>query len=643
MGERRRNPANTRGDGYLPIEAYGAIGNLRTVTLVGRNGCIDWCCLPRFDSPSLFGAILDHRVGGRFRVSPEGAPIGRQRYIPHTNVLETSFEMEQGRLVVTDWMPLRGDLEGVGRSAAQPEIRRLVRCESGPVTAELEWSPRFDYARADTRIEARQGGAVARAGDRVASLSALGVEVRIEAAADGGPAAVATLRLSPGDEIALSTAWDREDAPLPLEEARACLHDTCGVWQGWVERGNTGGSGWTGEWRDMVTRSALALKLMIHGDSGAIVAAPTTSLPEEIGGIRNWDYRYSWIRDAAQTADALLGVGHGADARDYVQWAERVARANNGSKLEIHLMYSLDGEPYLPESELEHLEGYRRSKPVRIGNAAAGQRQLDIYGELLDAACELARAGEPIPGSFPDFLREVADAACLRWHKPDHGIWEARVQTRHYVHSKVMIWVALARAMEMHRRGEIRGSIEKWSASAAHVKRIVLERGFDPDLGAFVQAFGSKDLDAANLLIPIQGFLPASDPRVQGTIDRTLERLTENDLVYRYRAEDGLAGEEGAFGLCTFWMIDALILSGRLDEAGRIFENMAARANHVGLYSEEIDPASGIFLGNFPQAYTHIGLINSVLYFAHAEGRELPVPVLSGTPEHMGAAIRAEG
>jgi GH15 family glucan-1,4-alpha-glucosidase len=622
-----------RGRGYLPIEDYGAIGNLRTAALVGRNGSIDWCCLPRFDSPSVFAAILDRRKGGHFRVSAIGSDLGTQRYLDGTNVLRTSFSSSGGVLHVTDWMPLRGELEGCGQSEGLPEVHRLLECEGAPVEVLVEWAPRFDYARGKSDVTLTRDGAAAESGDDVLYLT--GLPVGGEIVDFDGPLVRARFKMEEGQRVALATRWGRDERRAGPDAAGVLLEETTRSWSGWLRRGETASrGGWAGPWQDLVARSALALKLLIHADTGSIIAAPTTSLPEEIGGMRNWDYRYSWIRDATQTVEALFAVGHRADARDYLHWVEKTAREGGRDELDVQLMYSLDGNYALEEDELDHLEGYRGSRPVRIGNAAADQLQLDTYGELLGGAYDLLRTGEELREGIPEFVCRLADRACEMWHNPDNGIWEARMPKRHYVHSKVMVWVALDRAIHLANEYGLPGDPQRWTQSADNVRQTVLERGFDRELNSFVWAFGTKDLDAANLLIPMQEFLPASDPRVQGTIDRTLEQLTVNGLVYRYKGDDGLPGEEGAFGLCTFWMVDALALSKRLDEAYEIFEGMVGRANHLGLYSEEIDPDSGEFLGNFPQAFTHIGLINSALYLARAEGREIPAPDLVGTGDH---------
>lgn len=623
------------GERYKPIEAYGVIGNLRTVALVGLDGSIDWCCLPELDSPSVFAAILDDAKGGRFRVSPAGPYQSRQRYLDNTNVLETHFETDEGKLVVTDFMPLLASIIGADDPHTSPTIHRLVHCEAGEVEVEVVWAPRFDYARASMQIEKRGSLFLARGSGECMILGGLplGSARIIE---DHGPVLHLRVRLRAGERLPLLTRYRAERARVDVEASIATLERTTGIWREWVNSGGeeTQEQAFGGRWRKQVVRSALVLKLLTHPDSGAIAAAPTTSLPEEVGGVRNWDYRYSWIRDSAFTAQALFGLGYQAEALDFLQWAEHAAMGGGEELLDLQIMYGLHGETDLREKVLDHLEGYKASRPVRIGNGAAKQQQHDIYGELFSAAYELVRFGGELDASLLTFLSAVADRACAVWREPDYGIWEVRGGPRHFVYSKVMCWVALDRAVSMAKHFGLEGDVGQWRRERDAIHRTVIEEGFDEKRGAFVQSFGSKDLDASNLLIPVVGFLPFDDPRIQSTIDRTLEELTDGGVVYRYHAEDGLPGGEGAFGLTTFWMIDALTLSGRREKALELFEGIAARANHVGLYAEEFDPRSGAFLGNFPQGFSHIGFINSALYLARSEGHPARGPAPIGSREH---------
>jgi GH15 family glucan-1,4-alpha-glucosidase len=630
------------GNTYLPIEDYAAIGNLRTAPLVGRNGSIDWACLPHFDSPSVFAAILDSGRGGHFRVAPPGGIVGEQRYRDQTNVLETRFDTGDGRLTVTDFMPLEGDIDGRGHSHAPTEIHRLVAAEGGSPEVEIEWSPRLDYARRQTRLSVMPAGLVAGDGERTLYLRGLPGDAQIDETSSG-PVARLRLRLEAGQRLALITSWEGEPRHVGLEGSEAALRTTEQTWRRWLHKDEMQDRReWAGAWAPLVMRSELALKLMVFGETGGIVAAPTTSLPEWIGGVRNWDYRYTWIRDASLTTQALSAVGHVREAIDFLDWAEHVAQAHEAQARRVQIMYGLHGETELDEYELDHLEGYRRSAPVRIGNGAAPQRQLDVYGELLDGAYELVRRKVDLSPDVRHFLATLADGACEAVGEKDAGIWEMRGPQRHFVHSQLMVWVGLDRALRLAARGVIDGNLERWRQSRDRVHRLILERGYNQRVHAFTQFFGSDDLDGANVLIPLHEMLPVDDPRVQRTLDRTLEGLTDNGLVYRYKADDGLPGEEGAFVLCTFWLIDALALSGRLDEANELFDGLCRRTNHVGLLSEQIDPASGAFLGNFPQAFSHIGLINSALYLAHAEGRQTPMPAPLGSAEHRaeGAAAR---
>lgn len=625
---------------FKSISDYGAIGNLRTVALVGRDGSIDWTCFPALDHASVFAALLDGARGGRFRVAPVGMARGEQRYVADTNVLETVFDADGGRLTVTDLMPLRGSIEGHNGSEAPPEIHRILHCEGGALEVDLEWTPRLDYARADTSIRQVEGGWLAEGvvdGTRVCStLGGVGEGRLVD---DGhGPSLRARLLLRDGERRPLVVRWESSDAAVGLDAAMDWLHETTSTWQAWVHTSDDARvAEWAGVTLPLVTRSELALKLLTFSETGAIAAAATTSLPEWIGGVRNWDYRFCWIRDASLTVQALIGLGHEREAEEFILWAERSSQHHCRETWRPRLMYGLRGETDLDEFELEHFEGYRGSRPVRVGNAAAVQLQLDVYGELLNSAYELVRRGVDLDESLRRFLVSVADHACVDWSRTDHGIWEIRGEERHYTHSKLMVWLALDRALHLDAPLGLGGDTALWRAVREQVRQSVLQDGYDPEVGAFVQYYGSKELDASNLLLPYYELLPYADPRVQNTIDRTLERLTTDGLVYRYHADDGLPGREGAFGLCTFWLVDALALSGRMDEAWEIFEGLAARANHLGLFAEQVDPESGEFLGNFPQAFTHIGLISSRLYLAHGEGKHIPGPPLQGTPEHRAA------
>jgi pentatricopeptide repeat protein len=620
---------------YPAIEDHAAIGNLRTVALVARDGTIDWLCLPHLDSPSVFASLLDPDRAGRFRIAPPGPTRrGEQRYLEDTNVVETAFDTPGGRLVVTDLMPLAGQLDNPRESLTEPAVLRLVRAEGGPVDAEVEFSPRFGYADAPGELLATEHGWLAWAGADALTLAGDLDEAHV--ADDGvGPVLRARLRLDDGEQRALVARWGAEAQPLRHDEVAHWRDETVASWRAWVHKAEaTGSRDWAQPHGELIIRSELALKLLTHAETGAIAAAATTSLPEEIGGVRNWDYRLAWIRDAGLAAQALFALGHQTEAHAFIDWAERAARDEGERSWGLQLLYGLHGEVDLEEQELPGLAGYRRSAPVRIGNGAVDQLQLDIFGELISAAYEIIRLGGTLDDDILAFLPQVADQACAAWQQPDFGLWELRNGPFSFVYSKVMVWMALERAERLARRGVIDGDVEAWRTTREQIAEEVLTRGFDPELGAFKQSYERPVLDASNLLLAMQEFLPFDDPRVQQNLDRTLADLADGACVHRYEADDGIAGGEGAFGLCSFWLVDALAMAGRVEEAEEIFEAMAASANHVGLFSEMLDPVTGAFLGNFPQAFTHLGLINSSLYLAHARGRELPIPSLIGSHDH---------
>lgn len=628
--------------GYKPISDYGLIGNLRTAALVCRDGSIDWCPFPHMDCASVFAAVLDARKGGRFQVSLPGAGMGSQGYAGDTNVLETRLQSDGGNLVITDFMPLSGNIHGCAASHAPAEIHRILACEGSDLEVAVEWSPRFDYARASTGMLRTDGGWTARGNGETMSLG--GVEDGKVINRGFGPELHARFRMRPGEMRVLVTRWGTEETGFDLQGSLGMMQATREVWSEWAHReGRVECRTWAGPWSPLVTRSALAIKLLTHADTGAIAAAPTTSLPEAIGGVRNWDYRYTWIRDASLSSQALISMGHSEEALELLFWIERVSEARFKDRFELQIMYGLHGESEIPETPLEHLEGYMGSRPVNIGNAAAKQFQLETFGELLNTGYELVRRGEELGPHLENFLCDIVEIVADVWEKPDYGIWEMRGEPRHFTYSKVMAWVAFDRAIYLAERYGLPGNVEKWRTIREAIRRQVLEHGYDRKTGSFVISYGARDLDAANIRIPLLEFLPFDDPRVQGTIDRTMEHLMENGLVYRYRIDDGLPDEEGAFGLCTFWLVDALALSNRLGEARDIFEKAAARANHTGLFPEQFDPATGRFLGNFPQAFTHIGFINSTLYLAYAEGRDTPEHAPVGTPAHRRSVLSFYG
>jgi GH15 family glucan-1,4-alpha-glucosidase len=582
-----------------PISSYGLIGDMRTAALVGLDGAIDWCCLPRFDSGSVFAALLDPERGGTWSIRPVGRWTSSQRYVARTNVLETTFETAAGRAVITDFMPV----DTGGRPAgARPEIHRRIRCVRGRVEMRMIFMPRFDYASRSTRLEPLAGGLIAT--DRTDQVVTLTSAQPFDWSFEHGTA-VTTFAVEPKADRWIVLRYDDDDVwPVDRYESTEKLEVTTEFWQRW-----SAAVRYTGPYRSMVKRSALALKLLTHAESGAIIAAPTTSLPETLGGSRNWDYRFVWLRDAAFTLEALDAVGHHAEADAFMRFVKRVCRHEGGGHLQI--MYGIDGRRDLVERQLEHLSGYRNSSPVRIGNGAASQLQLDVYGEVLETADRWRRHHGMSEGTWR-VLRPLVDWVAEHWRQPDSGIWEVRGEMRHYVFSKVMSWVALDRGVTLAEELSLPGDVGAWRAERDAVRAEIMSRGWSEAAGAFTQSYDDAALDAAALVIPMVRFLPWDHPRVVSTVRAVQRGLTSADgeLVYRYRSPDGLEGEEGAFSICTFWLAQALAGIGDRAAADRVMRRMLRHANHVGLYSEEIDPATGEFLGNFPQAFTHIALIN---------------------------------
>jgi GH15 family glucan-1,4-alpha-glucosidase len=612
--------------GYRDIADYGLIGDGRTAALVAADGSIDWFCWPRFDSPSVFARLLDAERGGFWQVVPVDAHVdGAMRYRPQTAILETEHRTASGRVRVTD-------------AAAAPELgrghTRIVRLVEG-LEGEVEMQ-----SVVDARPAYGESSPTVRTGRGVAELSADGFFGRL--GVTGGDA-VAELhgavlrhrfRMRAGEQVALNLVCgeDAGDLHRATETIEACDE----FWRHWCTLCR-----FEGEFADAVQRSAITLKLMAHVDSGAIVAAPTTSLPEDVGGVRNWDYRYTWLRDASWTVYGLLSTAQEHEAAPFMHWVcDRVGELADVADLQI--MYALDGESDLPERELDHLEGYRASRPVRIGNQAAEQLQLDVYGEVVDclAICNSHDLGftEEV---WPDF-RRVVDWVAEHWRRPDNGIWEVRGGRRHFVFSKVMAWVALNRGCLLVERAGLDGDAERWSREAAELHAEVLERGWSERMQAFRQSYEDDKLDAANLLMPIVGFLPPDDARVHATIDATVQRLTDRGLVYRYRgADDGLPGEEGTFTICTLWLASAMAVCGRVAEAREVFERVLSYAGPLALFSEEIDPRTGAALGNYPQAFTHIGLIGAAVHLARAGAIDARAGADIGLPGVQGSEARA--
>lgn len=604
---------------YNKIQDYSIIGDLLTVALVSKNGSIDWYCIPHINSPSVFAAILDKDKGGCCSVRPSGKYISKQQYIKHTNVLETHFKTPGGYLSVTDFMPVKHFAKSYENTF--PTLIRKVRCTKGTVEVDIQFKPRFDYARSEMTFEKASRGVVAKNHSESLYLDTTVPLKRIRNGAVGGT------RLKQGESFWLVLQYN-DDRQLTGEQCERALETTIAFWRSWVNdsdvcRIETGL--FKRPWKDVIIRSGLVLKLLIQDITGAICAAATTSLPENIGGERNWDYRFNWIRDASFTVRALYKLGYVEESRKNLEWFMKIC-TENVSPENVQVMYGLHGETDLTEQTLDHLSGYMNSKPVRIGNGAAKQKQLDIYGELVNVFYETSRFGIDIHDREWNLLCKLVEHVEKVWQTKDAGIWEVRGGYQHFVHSKLMCWVALDRALKIADKQNKECDRDRWTRIREEIKHDILTKGFNKKLNSFTQAYGSDVIDATSLLIPIYKFLPFGDPRIQGTLSAVLEKLTtKNGLVYRYeeRTEDGLKGQEGAFLLCSFWLIDVLAYSGRIEEAKNLLFKMLDYASPTGLLAEEVDPKTGDALGNYPQAYSHIGLINSALYIERAQKKGL--------------------
>lgn len=587
---------------YQPIENYGVIGDLTTTALVGRNGSIDFMCFPAFDSPTIFARLLDCRRGGYFQIAPaSGEFTNRQRYFPDTNILLTRFLGSEGIAEISDFMAMQ-------HLGHQHNLVRRVKVVRGEITFRMVCAPKFDYARCGHKMEKRDGEIIFVPDKKNLPALRLRSDVPLKII-NGEAVAEIKLKAEQTAHFVLEEAKEGEESlsanPDYVSEA---FKETMNYWLNWVSR-----STYQGRWREMVMRSALTLKLLTSLPHGSIVAAPTFSLPECIGGERNYDYRYTWIRDASFTLYALMRIGYIDEARAFMQWMEkRCQELKPGRPLQV--MYRIDGRHELPETNLIHFEGYKKSSPVRIGNAASDQLQLDIYGELLDSIYIYDRHGEPISYDFWMNLSTLVEWVCRNWRQPDDGIWEVRGGRRPFLYSRAMCWVAIDRAMKIARNRSYPAPLVKWHRTRDAIYKDIYEKFWDKKLKAFMQYRGAKALDASALLLPLTKFISPTDPRWQSTLKAIENNLVEDSLVYRYRPDkaafDGMNGTESTFNVCSFWYVECLARAGDLRQARYIFEKALGYANHLGLYAEQLGPC-GEHLGNYPLALSHIALISA--------------------------------
>jgi GH15 family glucan-1,4-alpha-glucosidase len=595
---------------YPPISDYALIGDCRSAGLISRDGSLEWLCLPRFDSPSIFAAVLDAENGGRFLVRPLGEFRTERRYLANTNVLETVFRTPTGACVLRDLMSVSSEEVKRAHLTSEHEVLRELEGLEGEVEVEILYDPRPDYGRARSLLEQR--GALGLRCEVDGTSLTLRSELPLELT-DGDRSASGAARIRSGERKYLSLTYSMEaPAVVPLlgEAARGRIERTVRWWQEWANR-----CAYEGPYRDAVVRSALALKLMTYAPSGALVAAPTTSLPEAIGGVRNWDYRYCWLRDASFTLRALFALGYREEAEAYIGWLLHATRL---TWPELHVLYDVFGEAKLPERELGHLEGYAGSRPVRVGNDAQGQLQLDVYGEVVNGAARFLDRGGRFDRDTSRMLDGLGRTVCKRWREPDEGIWEGRSGRFHNTHSKVLCWVALDRLIEMHKAGYLEVSVDLFRKERDEIRKEIEAHGYNERIRSYTRTFDGEEMDASLLTLPLYGYIEGTHPRMRSTCARIHEKLAHDELVYRYETEtdDGLPPGEGAFGLCSFWAVECVAHGGNVEGATRTFEQLLAYANDVGLFAEEIDPHTGAALGNFPQAFTHIGLINAALTLA---------------------------
>ena len=586
------------------ISDYAFVGDCHSAALI-REGRIEWLCLPRFDSPSVFAAILDQDRGGHFSITPANSYRTSRAYQPETNVLVTRFNTAEGEIELVDCLPVQPKRSAApGFYLPYHAVLRRLRCTAGHAEVDIVCEPRPDYAQSIPSIrEGRGRWLIGDHGDRLVLDSELPLSL-----SDGGSLR-GRVSLEAGDEASLilqHVPAGSKSLPRRINANRA-LESTLAFWREW-----SAGLRYDGPYREQVLRSALVLKGLTYQPTGAIVAAPSTSLPEWLGGLRNWDYRYCWLRDSTFTLYALERLGFGEEAHAFRSWLGRAA--NTGQTTDVRIAYTLDAAQLPPEHFLDHLEGFHESRPVRVGNDARDQEQLDIYGEILDVAFFGYTHGVVLEPEHWSLLSALADYVCEHWRDPDHGIWEMRTVPRQFVYSKVMCWVCLDRAVRLAKAFDEREGVGRWSREMEAIRADVLRNGYNPSVGAFVQAYGSTDLDAANLALPVVGFIDAHDQRMASTIRLIATELDKDGLIRRYiGVDDGIGGPEGAFMICSFWLVDALIMLGEQEEARRRFERLLELTNDVGLLSEQFDPEGGQMLGNFPQAFSHLALITSAL------------------------------
>jgi GH15 family glucan-1,4-alpha-glucosidase len=605
-----------------PIEDYGLIGNMISAALVARDGSIDWLCLPRFDSAACFAALLGGPEHGRWLIAPEAKDSAiTRRYLPGTAVLETRFETGTGVVTLTDFMPLSEDEERV-------DVVRIVRGVEGEVAMSMDLTLRFNYGRAMPWVRRRDYGLSAIAGPDA-------VELHTSAPLEGRDMhTTSSFTVRKGDAVPFTLSYHRSHkAPHFVPDRSESLDRTVSWWREWSKQCHFDSP--NEAWREAVVRSLITLKLLTYRPTGGIVAAPTTSLPETLGGGRNWDYRYCWIRDSTLTLYALLNAGYRQEAEAWRQW---LLRAAAGHPQQLHIMYGVSGERWLPENEIPWLPGYEDSRPVRVGNGAVDQTQLDVYGELIDVL-HTAREADLSPLTEAWRLQKVLlDHVESIWRQHDHGIWEVRGSPRAFTHSRLMCWVAFDRAVKSSEHFGLDGPVDRWRKVRDEIHADICSHGFDERRDTFVQHYGGNELDASLLLIPQFGFLPPDDPRVAGTVAAIERELIEDGLVLRYSTEhvdDGVGGREGAFLACSFWLADAYVMLGRRDEAGDLFERLLGLRNDLGLLAEEYDTVAGRLVGNFPQGFSHVGLVNTAYNLIEAHG--------PATQRSEGAAPRDEG